>query len=282
MAKKTYIGINGVAKNVTKLYVGVNDQAKKVLKGYVGDSNGQARLFYDGGGSPTPPYVFAGRTVYRHDTLPGSVVIYDEFGTEKKLFVADAVYRGTSLWRSSNADVPALTKWPHFYYLTNTANTIDDVTGSVNLEQVADLTPYESMLTDAWFQAALASTLQPVLKTAKEGTDLMIASGYFYPSRLCRNLSIGVELQVPNIYQLLVMYAMGDVIDSLDPTLAADPSRALGKYVSNMYRWRFGGVNKVCGSSEYGTPRGNAMFSANYLGLVEQSEVVGVAPVAEI
>ena len=51
MAKKAYVGVNGIAKNVSKMYVGVNGVPKKVLKGYVG-VNGVPKLFFDGGSTP--------------------------------------------------------------------------------------------------------------------------------------------------------------------------------------------------------------------------------------
>ena len=46
MAKKTYIGVNNVAREVKKMYIGVNGIAKKVTKAYIGDENGKARLVY--------------------------------------------------------------------------------------------------------------------------------------------------------------------------------------------------------------------------------------------
>ena len=45
MAKKLYIGIDGVARNVKKQYIGVNGIARKVKKIYVG-VNGVARLCF--------------------------------------------------------------------------------------------------------------------------------------------------------------------------------------------------------------------------------------------
>ena len=45
MAKKTYVGVNNIARNVSKMYVGVNGVARKVKKAYVG-VNGVARQFY--------------------------------------------------------------------------------------------------------------------------------------------------------------------------------------------------------------------------------------------
>ena len=46
MAKKTYIGVNNVAREVKKMYIGVDGVAKKVAKAYIGDENGKARLVY--------------------------------------------------------------------------------------------------------------------------------------------------------------------------------------------------------------------------------------------
>lgn len=48
MAKKTYIGVNGVAKNVKNVYIGINGVAKKVKKMYVG-VNGVAKECYSSG-----------------------------------------------------------------------------------------------------------------------------------------------------------------------------------------------------------------------------------------
>ena len=45
MAKKTYVGVNNIARNVSKMYVGVNGVARRVKKAYVG-VNGVARECY--------------------------------------------------------------------------------------------------------------------------------------------------------------------------------------------------------------------------------------------
>lgn len=47
MAKKLYIGVDGVAQEAKEIYIGVNGIAKKVIKGYVGDENNIARLFWE-------------------------------------------------------------------------------------------------------------------------------------------------------------------------------------------------------------------------------------------
>ena len=58
MAKKTYIGVNNVARQVKKVYIGVNGVARKVKKIYIGVAN-IARQVFGGGelsyyGTATP------------------------------------------------------------------------------------------------------------------------------------------------------------------------------------------------------------------------------------
>lgn len=48
MAKKTYIGVNGVSRQVKNIYIGVNNIARKVKKAYIGIAN-IARQFFGGG-----------------------------------------------------------------------------------------------------------------------------------------------------------------------------------------------------------------------------------------
>lgn len=45
MAKRMYVGVNNIARDVNTAYIGVNNIAKKVKKAYVG-VGGKARLFY--------------------------------------------------------------------------------------------------------------------------------------------------------------------------------------------------------------------------------------------
>lgn len=46
MSKGIYVGVDGVARKVSKLYVGVDGVARRVLKAYIGDANGIARQVY--------------------------------------------------------------------------------------------------------------------------------------------------------------------------------------------------------------------------------------------
>lgn len=58
MATGIYVGIGGKARKVSKAYVGVGGVAHTIKKGYVGDSNGKARLFFNGGKTIINFYIF--------------------------------------------------------------------------------------------------------------------------------------------------------------------------------------------------------------------------------
>jgi hypothetical protein len=47
MSKGAYVGVNNIARKVTKIYCGVDNVARKVKKGYVG-VGGVARIFFSG------------------------------------------------------------------------------------------------------------------------------------------------------------------------------------------------------------------------------------------
>lgn len=280
MAKKAYIGVDDKAKAVSKMYVGVGDQARKVKTAYVGDSEGEARLCYE---AEPQVFFFAGRKIYRHPTLQGSVIEYNEFGEDKKLLVADAVYRAQAKYKTTNYAVPGINDWQHSYFPIRPENTIDILSDFTDLSNAKSLVPYEDKLTDTYFQEALTETLKPVLQSAKEATDYMIADGNCPGATFARSKSddVGIELQLPNIYQLLVMYASGDVIDSIDPTLSSSIYRgALGRYPGNSYRWCSGGA---WSSTSYSFINGLFMF--RYCAVRNGSKISSsyfILPVAEI
>lgn len=63
MAKKSYIGVDGVAKTVKKEYIGVDGVARKVLKAYQG-VDGVAKLVYS---SAPKTYNLTYYKIYNHD-----------------------------------------------------------------------------------------------------------------------------------------------------------------------------------------------------------------------
>ena len=70
------------------------------------------------------------------------------------------------------------------------------------------------------------------------GTDSRNISGV--PAvKYCRDLSLtGISngCDLPNLYELSVIYIESDIIDEMDPTLSSNLDKALSKQ-SNFYRW---------------------------------------------
>ena len=56
MAKKIYIGIDGISRIVPSVYIGINNVARAVKKAYIGDKNGIARLCFENA-SDGPDYL---------------------------------------------------------------------------------------------------------------------------------------------------------------------------------------------------------------------------------
>lgn len=110
MAKKMYVGVSGVARNVKQPYVGVNAVARKVKNGYVG-VNGVARQFFSG--SSTLADLSVGSSVYTtvggkrteflivHKGLPSTA--YDSscngiWLLMKDIYQTDTVYNNSDSW----------------------------------------------------------------------------------------------------------------------------------------------------------------------------------------
>lgn len=59
MSTKAYVGVSGVAREITGGYIGVNGTARKITKAYIGDSNGVAKLIYEASSTPSgTPFSF--------------------------------------------------------------------------------------------------------------------------------------------------------------------------------------------------------------------------------
>lgn len=59
MARKLYIGVDGVARRVTKMYIGISGVARRVKKAYVGTGDNWARIFF-----------YYSSNIYRRDEAP--------------------------------------------------------------------------------------------------------------------------------------------------------------------------------------------------------------------
>lgn len=209
------------------------------------------------------------RKIYRHESNEGSVIEFDMFGKKVKLFVADAKYRGTGTYGvDSDVELKAYNQ--------------DDKLIMASQPTAA----LSSNLTDAELQARFPSF--STVETAKVATSYLYSrnqagtAAYF-----CRSKSIsGVgTLDIPNIYELMVIFLESDNIDSLDPAASTKQNFMLGFKATNG-RFDFNGSNieptgiVSCTYGKTGSPRivnndGDCTFGASNSGY-------GVIPVKEL
>ena len=158
------------------------------------------------------------RKIYRHESNEGSVIEFDMFGKKVKLFVADAKHR--------------------FEYFTEECfNSIlnGNRIGYVNPQDMRDneTKALSYNLTDNEIQLRYSALSK--CKTALENTSGMISMGDTGAPAKCREKSIrGLgSLDLPNAYELVVIYLESDNIDALDPTATSHPNLALGHRATN-------------------------------------------------
>ena len=157
----------------------------------------------------------SGRRIYRHSSNEGSVIEFDYWGSPIKLFVADAKYRAANLAYDT-------TRLSHgssrLSVTTNYFNgSVDDPTEALTYTK-----------DDAWIQSKYAALKND--GTAKSNTDKLMGYSTTQAAHHCRNQNIsGVgQLDLPNLYELIILYLESDNIDALDPTVESNMDKALG------------------------------------------------------
>ena len=219
---------------------------------------------YEGGGQELP----SKRRIYRHSSNEGSVIEFDYWGAPMKLFVADAKYRSVGLkydtTRQSHGNPQLLV-------------TLDYFNGAA--DNRTEALPYTKG--DAWIQRTYAELRGD--GTAKSNTDFLMEFDGTEAAHHCRNQDIpGIgPLDLPNLYELIILYLESDNIDALDPTVESNRDKALGVMNTNG-RFGLGSLGHVWASTErssiyawYATYQGNAQYSQQFYDR-------GVAPVREL
>lgn len=228
-----------------------------------------------------------GRKLYRHSSDMGTVIIYNEFGTTKQMLVYDAAIRKNTTsayapWRYPAGAVSGVNNWRRTYGFG--CIQPGSSMGKLDLSQEADLVPYMGSLSDTAYQSALSMTMKSVLQTAKAATDIMVADSYCAVADLCRMLGAtatpDIEAQLPNVYQLLVIYACGDYLDNMDPSVSSYPENALGKYGWNAARWFNGGA--VWSSTGYDDLEACVVDAVDGITHRDKSLAACVLPIAEL
>ena len=135
MARKIYVGVNNVAKEVSDVYVGVNGTARRVIKGYVG-VNDVAEKFYDFTEKTILPRTWTASTSTSwtgqnsHGTweIQGSTVPYDgyelkyAFDGDEQTSYEPMVRAGISGWAKLIAP-SGKSVLPEYFYLKGNSGT---------------------------------------------------------------------------------------------------------------------------------------------------------------
>jgi len=129
MAKKIYVGVNNIARNVSKMYVGVNGVARKIKKGYVG-VNGVARLFLK---ALVSGFRFYSSSVVSLSYQIGWLDDYCHFGDKDWYIYTNSSYPATYICDIFNS---ALTRTNRMYALPNIGSTINTIEGINNDDYV--------------------------------------------------------------------------------------------------------------------------------------------------
>ena len=211
----------------------------------------------------------SGRYLYRHSSNEGSVIEFDYWGTPMKLFVADAKYRATNLAYDAtnrshgNPQLTVTTAW---------------FSGSQNNRKVALAYTKD----DAWIQSTYTTLKND--GTARSNTDILMGFTTTKAAHHCRDQDIpGVgQLDMPNLYELIILYLESDHIDALDPTVESNRDKALGMMNTNG-RFHFNQTTAVRSSTELSP---NKSWCVGYGGRAwdtgNQSDARGVVPVKEL
>lgn len=218
------------------------------------DWGGGARITITG--AITAP---GGQKLALNDTGDGVFVWYKDHGVQKLMAVGLAASRGSMAWMNDGRDKA----W--------------DIASLPNLSfsgQVA------TNMTDAEIDALSGSASN----TAKLNTDMIVqalsaAPGARAAAMYCRSVSIaGHACSLPNMNQLRRIYALRDVIDSLDSTASSNTV-----YKLSNWGFRASGANSYCWSSD--ECDGSSAWAVESSGLANPHDKLiafGVIPILEL
>ena len=191
------------------------------------------------------------------------------FGKKVKLFVADAKYRSSN--RPYDED-------PQAHGIPQLSVTDTHFNGSGDDPRQA--LSYNK--DDAWIQSTYAELKKD--GTAKSNTDSLEGRVTRNAATFCRYQDIpGIgELDLPNLYELIILYLESDNIDHLDPTAYSNRDKALGK-MSTYGRFKFSdNTSWIWSSTEHDSKNACGLVGHGLTSYWNQYSNAGVIPVKEL
>lgn len=216
------------------------------------------------------------RDIRRHSSNQGSVITFDMFGVRTELFIADAKYRASLRWSSGKFSSKYLK------YLSTNCFDIKYINPSRALYD--SFKPLKISLLDK--DLSLRFFLLSHRESAKDNTDVLVDNQLSEAAAWCRDITVEPigQLDLPSLYELIVIYLESDRIDALDPTLAVGAEcreLALGKLNPNG-RFNLNQTLGVWSSTLFNVDGIRMVDTSGYTGADAMSGIRGIVPVKEL
>ena len=222
----------------------------------------------------------SGRTIQRHPNGEGSVLTFDMYGSKVNLYIPDAKYRDftpRNILNSSNYNHQLHSAgykyvFEDFYLLGSSKDSSQPFTD-------------DEYLTDSQLQSHLNTALNnqsfKLDWTAKEGTDAILQ---YYPSSPACNyvrslVPSGLRgCDIPNLYELSVIWLESDQIDTLDPTVKDYSDKRLGspERFNSTYFWTCTGTKDSNSYNSYNLNQNGYLYGR------DRYNKFGILPVLEL
>jgi hypothetical protein len=123
-------------------------------------------------------------------------------------------------------------------------------------------------------------------KTAKANTNTWMTYSQCntttYAPGWCRAITTdGGNWDIPNLFQLIVIYCCSDMLDEMDPTFSANKAKGLG-YASTNGRFRISNGGNIWSSTEYSNSSVRAVHYYGVCQYANKDTAQGCVPVREL
>lgn len=241
-----------------------------------------------------------GRIIGRHVNWEGSVINFDQYGTRTNLFVPDAKFRDLGDYSISNKIISTDTQMHSPIFDISTENHMSAKYVYLIADGRKEDNDYftnTEYLTDTQLQSKIDSLLNNAQSfandfTAKEGTDAILAldsnskaANYVrsvIPSKL-------TPCNIPNFYELCVLYLESDNIDLLDYDIRYTPNFPTGRRLGAPARFNGRAIEKqsctevsIIGSSGSQSFEGLHLNNGGLSRMYGRYTTIGVIPVLEL
>ena len=190
-------------------------------------------------------------------------MMYNDKGVQKKMLILDAAYRVRGkTWGAYGTDLSLTNYTNSWFYL-----------GSWNTSTSTNVTNSKTLTDDA------INSGMPFrdTNTARANTNVIMTVSDTQAAHWCREKTIdGTGCDLPNIQQLVRIYCDALFIDSLDPTVAGNPTLSLGRsdgIFGNNYAWS---------STEYGSNNAWFVYYNGNVGGNYKYDSLAVVPILEV